>query len=184
MQQSRKETGSGSGQLPVFTRTNSSFRLSRTSTNTNNFNPESMYDNQSLRTLDRIPSSKASISYLDKLWTQIDVLDDVRMMSQQIREKGSFYNDKFNEELNHLKQSQEKLLDIMANQQNKPSSNEKKRVRMPAASTMMLNDNSDVSEDDEGAAEEEKRRRGEKVKEFLGKRKGIRLFTRSRISMR
>lgn len=170
--QARKDKSSSSSQFPVFTRTNSSFRLSRTSTNTNNFNPESIYDNQSLRTLDKIPSSKASITYLDKLWTQIDVLDDVRTMSQQIREKGSFYNDKFNEELNRLKLSQEKLLDIMANQQNKPITTDKKRVKMPAASTlMMLNDNSDASED-----EDEDRKRDEKVREFLGKKKGDKII--------
>lgn len=125
-----------------------------------------------MRTLDKIPSSKASITYLDKLWTQIDVLDDVRTMSQQIREKGSFYNDKFNEELNRLKLSQEKLLDIMANQQNKPITTDKKRVKMPAASTlMMLNDNSDASED-----EDEDRKRDEKVREFLGKKKGDKII--------
>ncbi|CAH6722656.1 hypothetical protein CLIB1444_10S03378 [[Candida] jaroonii] len=83
-------------------------KLSRASTNTE------YYENQSLRTLDQIPSVKPSITYSDKLWTQIDVLDDVKTMSQQVKEKGSFFNDQFNEDLNKLKQSQEKLIEVMA----------------------------------------------------------------------
>lgn len=104
-----------SNQMPSFQRTNSSFRLSRTSTNTNTIEP--YYDNQSLRTLDKIPSAKPSVTYLDKLWTQIDVLDDVKTMSNQVKEKGSFFNDQFNEELNRLKRLQEKLVEVMATQQ-------------------------------------------------------------------
>jgi hypothetical protein len=69
-----------------------------------------------LRTLDYIPSAKPSVSYLDKLWTQIDVLDDVRKMASDVREKGSFFNEKFNSELEAMKTLQDRLIDIMASQ--------------------------------------------------------------------
>ncbi|RLV86215.1 hypothetical protein JA9_004514 [Meyerozyma sp. JA9] len=92
-------------------------RLSRTNTNADSaYNPPSTFDNQSLRTLDYIPSAKPSVSYSDKLWTQIDVLDDVRKMASDVREKGSFFNEKFNSELEAMKTSQDRLIDIMASQ--------------------------------------------------------------------
>lgn len=92
-------------------------RLSRTNTNADSaYNPPSTFDNQSLRTLDYIPSAKPSVSYLDKLWTQIDVLDDVRKMASDVREKGSFFNEKFNSELEAMKTLQDRLIDIMASQ--------------------------------------------------------------------
>lgn len=92
-------------------------RISRTNTNADSaYNPPSTFDNQSLRTLDYIPSAKPSVSYLDKLWTQIDVLDDVRKMASDVREKGSFFNEKFNTELEAMKTVQDRLIDIMASQ--------------------------------------------------------------------
>ncbi|KAK6459021.1 uncharacterized protein RJT20DRAFT_132174 [Scheffersomyces xylosifermentans] len=103
----------------------SGLRLSRTNTNntdlyTNtNTNPNSNTfgnDTPSLRTIDKIPSTRPSVSYSDKLWTQIDVLDDVKKMANQVRQKGSFFNEKFNEELAKLKESQNKLLDTMSSQ--------------------------------------------------------------------
>ncbi|EDK36868.2 hypothetical protein PGUG_00966 [Meyerozyma guilliermondii ATCC 6260] len=92
-------------------------RISRTNTNADSaYNPPSTFDNQSLRTLDHIPSAKPSVSYSDKLWTQIDVLDDVRKMASDVRERGSFFNEKFNSELEAMKTSQDRLIDIMASQ--------------------------------------------------------------------
>lgn len=92
-------------------------RLSRTNTNAESvYNPPSTYDNQSMRTTDKIPSARPSVSYLDKLWTQIDVLDDVRNMASQVRSKGLFFNDKFNAELESMKELQNKLIEAMAAQ--------------------------------------------------------------------
>ncbi|KAK6460053.1 hypothetical protein DFJ63DRAFT_315928 [Scheffersomyces coipomensis] len=73
-------------------------------------------ETQSLRTIDRIPSARPSVTYSDKLWTQIDVLDDVKAMAEEVRQKGSFFNSKFEEELNNLKSSQNNLLKTMSTQ--------------------------------------------------------------------
>lgn len=91
----------------------STTRLSRS--NSNNTELDSN-DIQSIKTTDRIPPAKPSVTYLDKLWTQIDVLDDVKNMSDQVRLKGSFFNDKFNEELKELKQLQNRLFEVMSKQ--------------------------------------------------------------------
>lgn len=61
---------------PKPTRTSYSsghYRLSRTTTNTTGDN-YSTQDTQSVATLDKVPPTKPSATYLDKLWTQIDVL--------------------------------------------------------------------------------------------------------------
>lgn len=50
----------------------------------------------------------------DKLWTQIDVLDDVKRMADEVNERGSFLSEKFTSLLSELKESQQKLLDVMA----------------------------------------------------------------------
>lgn len=91
----------------------STTRLSQSNTN----NTETYTnDVHSLKTTDRLPTAKPSVTYLDKLWTQIDVLDDVKNMSHQVRLKGSFFNDKFNEELEKLKLLQNRLFEVMSNQ--------------------------------------------------------------------
>ncbi|CAI5755827.1 unnamed protein product [Candida verbasci] len=95
----------------------SGYKLSRSNTNYT----ESSYlpnneDQQSIKTIDKIPSAKPSVTYSDKLWTQIDVLDDVKNMAMEVREKGSFFNEKFDNELNKLKLQQEKLLQTMSSQ--------------------------------------------------------------------
>ncbi|KAI5962623.1 uncharacterized protein KGF55_003699 [Candida pseudojiufengensis] len=96
----------------------SQYRLSRTNTNTTN-EVSATYlgnlDNFSLTTIDKIPSIKPSVTYSDKLWTQIDVLDDVKKLSQEIKQRGSFFNDKFNNELLKLRKSQNKLLETINN---------------------------------------------------------------------
>lgn len=56
------------------------------------------------------------VGYLDKLWSQIDVLDDVKNMLNEIRSRGSFFDDTFNAELSRLKLAQRKLLDIVSTQ--------------------------------------------------------------------
>lgn len=85
-------------------------RLTRSSTNNTEM------DHQSVRAIDGIPSAKPNVTYSDKLWTQIDVLDDVREMSNEIKQRGSFFSDEFRTELNNLKTSQQKLLDTMYKQ--------------------------------------------------------------------
>lgn len=104
---------------PKPTRTGSSsghYRLSRTTTNTTGDN-YSTQDTQSVATLDKVPPTKPSATYLDKLWTQIDVLDDVKKMAEEVRSKGSFFNDNFNQQLKKLKELQDKLLNTMSTQQ-------------------------------------------------------------------
>lgn len=54
------------------------------------------------------------VGYLDKLWSQIDVLDDVKSMLNEIRSRGSFFDENFNSELSRLKSAQRKLLDIVS----------------------------------------------------------------------
>lgn len=92
------------------------YRLSRSNTNITADN-YSTQDSQSIATIDKIPATKPTVTYLDKLWTQIDVLDDVKNMANEVRTKGSFFNDKFNQELDKLKALQEKLLSTMSTQQ-------------------------------------------------------------------
>ena len=99
----------------------SAARLTRTNTNATdaitNANSTILGEGApSLRTIDMVPSARPSVSYLDKLWTQIDVLDDVKSMANQVRLKGSFFNDKFNQELTKLKEQQNKLLETMSSQ--------------------------------------------------------------------
>ncbi|KAG7665814.1 uncharacterized protein J8A68_000639 [[Candida] subhashii] len=94
-------------------------RLSRTTTNNTDSYANAIVNDapQSLRTIDKIQGAKPAITYADKLWTQIDVLDDVRNMAEEVKNKGSFFNDKFNQELSKLKISQNKLLETMSTQQ-------------------------------------------------------------------
>ena len=44
------------------------------------------------------------------------MLDDVRKMASDVRERGSFFNEKFNSELEAMKTLQDRLIDIMASQ--------------------------------------------------------------------
>lgn len=68
---------------------------------------------ESVRTLDQLSTAKASVAMLDKLWTQIDVLDDVKAMARDVRESGSFFSDDFNDALAQVKVLQRRLLDVM-----------------------------------------------------------------------
>lgn len=70
-------------------------------------------DNQSLRTVDQLSTARASATMLDKLWTQIDVLDDVKKMAQEVQERGSFLSEEFSEKLIQMKEAQQRLLDVM-----------------------------------------------------------------------
>lgn len=75
-----------------------------------------VFDSKSIRTMDRLPSAKPSVSHLDKLWTQIDVLDDVKHMSDEVKLKGSFFSESFSQQLDRLKELQGKLVEVMARQ--------------------------------------------------------------------
>lgn len=68
---------------------------------------------ESVRTLDQLSTARASVAMLDKLWTQIDVLDDVKAMARDVRESGSFFSDDFNDALAQVKVLQRRLLDVM-----------------------------------------------------------------------
>ncbi|KAK6205029.1 uncharacterized protein RJT21DRAFT_12613 [Scheffersomyces amazonensis] len=123
-------------------------------------------ETHSIRTIDRIPSAKPSVTYSDKLWTQIDVLDDVKTMAEQVRLKGSFFNDKFEGELNKLKESQNKLLTTMSMQNfDDMKTKETQKSLMKSQSTTIDNDDDDTAkqqklndffrEDDKGKATKE-----------------------------
>lgn len=86
-------------------------------------------DNQSVRAIDMIPTAKPNVTYADKLWTQIDVLDDVRNMSNEIKQRGSFFSEDFTTELANMKASQQKLLDTMYKQHyNNMKLNEQQKI--------------------------------------------------------
>lgn len=63
--------------------------------------------------IDRIPSMRPTIDNQDKLWTQIDVLDDVRQMEKDISQRGSFFDSDHTNCIEKLKNSQLKLLSQM-----------------------------------------------------------------------
>lgn len=81
----------------------------RTETNTD----ISGLDMQSLRTLDQLSTAQASVTMLDKLWTQIDVLDDVKNMARDVKERGSYFSEDFSKSLGLVKESQLRLLEVM-----------------------------------------------------------------------
>ena len=72
---------------------------------------------ESLPAIDQIPTARASAAMLDKLWTQIDVLDDVTAMAEAVKDHGSFFTEEFSSSICHMKESQDKLLDIVIAQQ-------------------------------------------------------------------
>lgn len=88
--------------------------LSRTSSR---FSETSGLDVGSLPTVDQISTARPSVTMLDKLWTQIDVLDDVKAMAAEIDRTGSFFNDDFAESVAELKKAQSKLLKVMERHQ-------------------------------------------------------------------
>ncbi|ODV94578.1 hypothetical protein PACTADRAFT_3464 [Pachysolen tannophilus NRRL Y-2460] len=65
---------------------------------------------QKLRPVDQISTVKPVVNYQDKLWTQIDILDDVKQMSLEVSKNGSFFDSNHSESLRNLKNSQLKLL--------------------------------------------------------------------------
>lgn len=75
-------------------------------------------DQESLPTIDQIPTARASVAMLDKLWTQIDVLDDVKAMAESVGKHGSFFTEEFTQSLRLVKESQERLLDKVEAHQN------------------------------------------------------------------
>lgn len=80
---------------------------------------------------------------LDKLWTQIDVLDDVKKMAEEVNERGSFLSEKFTALLGQLKESQQRLLDVMAKHAEKSEQNRMRRKKGARETA----DRSDLSSD-------------------------------------
>lgn len=70
----------------------------------------SMTDQESIPTIDQIPTSRPTVAMLDKLWSQIDVLDDVRAMAETVRKQGGFFLDKKSSNVCHVKEAQENFL--------------------------------------------------------------------------
>ncbi|EMG48743.1 hypothetical protein SBY92_004056 [Candida maltosa Xu316] len=170
---------SHSNNQPKMSRAGSSgyYRLSRSNTNMTADNYSSL-DTQSVATIDKIPPAKPSVTYSDKLWTQIDVLDDVKSMANEVRTKGSFFNDKFNQELEKLKASQEKLLNTMSTQQfNDLNTNEHQKQHIyqlntintvPHPSESLLKEDKILHENEDDRKEQEKKNaRQEKINSFF-----------------
>lgn len=151
-------------------------RITRTNTSNNTEYPNTILseDTQhSERSIDAVPSSRPSVTYLDKLWTQIDVLDDVKNMSNQVKLRGSFFNDSFNEELNQLKASQNKLLEVLALQHTKLKEEEQVyKLTQQNNSTLgkTTNDSSDLLQtEEEGETRgEESNNESTQMAEFFG----------------
>ncbi|KAI5969898.1 hypothetical protein CANMA_001040 [Candida margitis] len=92
----------------------STYRLSRSNTNNTSDAYLTNHDNQSIQSIDKIPSAKPSVTYSDKLWTQIDVLDDVKRMAKESKVKDTLFNEKYIQKLAKLKESQDQLLQTMS----------------------------------------------------------------------
>lgn len=98
-------------QMRGHTRSYSSFNKLTTQTTQNS--EFTNLDVASLRTIDHIATAKPAVTNADKLWTQIDVLDDVKQMSDDVRQRGLFFNEKFSQELAEVKLAQNRLLESM-----------------------------------------------------------------------
>lgn len=73
---------------------------------------------------DKIPSSRPNVDYQDKLWTQIDVLDDVKRMSEQTTvDNNSFFNVEHSKAINELRLAQVELLSTIKNSEKLVDSN-------------------------------------------------------------
>ncbi|CCH44705.1 hypothetical protein BN7_4273 [Wickerhamomyces ciferrii] len=65
---------------------------------------------------DKVPSARPNVDYQDRLWTQIDVLDDVKKMSEQTSiDNDSFFNAKHGKALDELRLAQIELLSTIRN---------------------------------------------------------------------
>lgn len=156
-------------------------RLSRTTTSNTDAYANAVGNDapQSLRTIDKIQGAKPAVTYADKLWTQIDVLDDVRNMAEEVRKKGSFFNDQFNQDLQKLKLLQSKLLETMSTQQfSDLSTNEHQKQlyypsmvsNQPTQQQKQQNPHGPenlVGDDDVDNAEKNKKKREDKINAFF-----------------
>lgn len=115
--------------------TTDTFESSYSNTRTNTFDPVGTNDDSYLygggsadrrdqevlsvvpnRLNDKIPSSRPNVDYQDKLWTQIDVLDDVKRMSEQVKmDNNSFFNAEHSKAINELRLAQVELLSTIKN---------------------------------------------------------------------
>ncbi|CDR42604.1 CYFA0S10e00166g1_1 [Cyberlindnera fabianii] len=59
---------------------------------------------------DKVPRARPAVDYQDMLWTQIDILDDVRRMADQTSTDGSFFSAEHARALNELRDTQYALL--------------------------------------------------------------------------
>lgn len=132
-------------------------RLSRSETMNTDL---STIDNESLPTIDQLSTAKASVAMLDKLWTQIDVLDDVKLMAEDVRKRGSFFNEEFSTLLAEMKEAQRRLQEVVARHQ---EANERSRIQRHEQAQEM-NRNWGLAE---GDAEKETEITKQKMKEFF-----------------
>ncbi|ODV74832.1 uncharacterized protein CYBJADRAFT_63147 [Cyberlindnera jadinii NRRL Y-1542] len=86
-----------------FTLTNEESIMNRTQTSDDNTTPPN-------RLVDKVPRARHTVDYQDMLWTQIDILDDVRKMSTETREQGGFFSREHSVAMSSLRDSQSALL--------------------------------------------------------------------------
>lgn len=89
-----------------------------------------MIDATSDTSMDQVSTARPSVNMLDKLWTQIDVLDDVRTMAQEVQEKGSFLGEDFTQKLQAMKNAQLRLLETMKKQEQISEESRQAQARM------------------------------------------------------
>ncbi len=77
---------------------------------------------------DQIPSVRPLVDSQDKLWTEINVLDDVREMSNDARVTGSCFNKEYANSVAKLRKAQVELARVTAQCERKADSDEVRQV--------------------------------------------------------
>ena len=168
----------------------SAYRLSRSNTNTTSDGYLANLDNQSIQSIDQVPSAKPSVTYLDKLWTQIDVLDDVKRMAEDSKMKNTLFNDKYLEQLAKLKELQDQLLQTMSalqiedtytNEVQKQQLYQLKTVEIESRAEAALKDPSVPSKSEEGSTQNSSRTH-ETEQHDLGEKRTASLSNEAKLS--
>lgn len=126
-------------------------------------------DAQSVPTVDQLSAARASVNMSDKLWTQIDVLDDVRAMAQEVERSGSFFNDEFSARLMELKETQSGLMEKVLRHQEE---SERAREIRKRHSWQNYENQEKVGTDEERLAKEQEYTRQRMAEFFSSSSKG------------
>lgn len=120
----------GLARPPKGSRSHSSFgRNSVTNTHyADSLDLPSTHEVKSIKSVDNIPTVKPEVTRMDKLWTDIDVLDDVRNMSEEVKNRSSFFTKEFDEKLNEMKEIQSRLCEVVVRQDLTSNTNDLFRI--------------------------------------------------------